>query len=122
METGPALARAIHNLLDNAVKYSPGCDTVWLDARGDESAVSISVRDRGIGISAGDRPHIFERFFRGHALEASARGTGLGLSLVQHVVSAHGGTIDVASEPGQGTTVTVRLPLSPTQAGVPCAS
>jgi len=118
----PALARAVHNLLDNAVKYSPGCDTVWLDVRGDETAVSISVRDRGIGIAAGDRPHIFERFFRGHVLEASARGTGLGLSLVQHVVSAHDGTIEVASEPGQGTTVTVRLPLSPAQAGVPCAS
>ena len=119
---GPALARAIHNLLDNAVKYSPGCDTVWLNARGDESAVSISVRDRGIGISAADRPHIFERFYRGRALEASARGTGLGLSLVQHVVAAHGATIDIASEPGHGTTVTVRLPLSPTRAGVPCAS
>jgi len=113
---GPALARAIHNLLDNAVKYSPGCHTVWLDARGDESGIAISVRDKGIGISAGDRPHIFERFYRGHALEASARGTGLGLSLVQHVVSAHGGTIDVASEPGQGTTVTIRL-RRPTDSG-----
>jgi len=119
---GSALARAIHNLLDNAVKYSPGCDTVWLDAREDESGVAISVRDEGIGIPASDRSHIFDRFFRGRALDGPASGTGLGLSLVQHIVSAHGGTIDVTSEPGQGTTVTIRLPLSSTRAGIPCAS
>jgi signal transduction histidine kinase len=117
-----ALARAIHNLLDNAVKYSPGCDTVWLDAREDESGVIVSVRDKGVGIPDSDRPHIFERFFRGHALTGSARGTGLGLSLVQHIVSAHDGTIDLASEPGHGTTVTIRLPLTSERAGIPCAS
>jgi signal transduction histidine kinase len=117
-----ALARAIHNLLDNAVKYSSGCDTVWLDAREDESGVVISVRDKGIGIPASDRPHIFDRFFRGRALDGPASGTGLGLSLVQHIVSAHGGTIDLASEPGQGTTVTIRLSLSSARTGIPCAS
>jgi len=115
---GSALARAIHNLLDNAVKYSPGCDTVWLDARENESGVVISVRDKGIGIPARDRAHIFDRFFRGRALGGPARGTGLGLSLVQHIVSAHGGTIDIVSEPDQGTTVTIRLP----RAGISCAS
>jgi signal transduction histidine kinase len=117
-----ALARAIHNLLDNAVKYSPGCDTVWLDAREHESEVVISVRDKGIGIPASDRSHLFDRFFRGHARDGPARGTGLGLSLVQHIVSAHGGAIDVTSQPGQGTTVAIRLPLSSTRTGIPCAS
>jgi signal transduction histidine kinase len=117
-----ALARAIHNLLDNAVKYSPGCDTVWLEARQDESGLVVSIRDKGVGIPHSDQPHLFERFFRGHALAGSARGTGLGLSLVQHIVSAHEGTIDIVSEPNQGTTVTIRLPLSPARAGIPCAS
>jgi signal transduction histidine kinase len=105
-----ALARAIHNLLDNAVKYSPGCDTIWLDAQAVESDLVVAVRDKGIGIPSDEQAHIFERFFRGHGVAASARGTGLGLSIVQHIVSAHGGTIDIESEPGQGTTVTMRLP------------
>jgi signal transduction histidine kinase len=107
---GEALATAVHNLLDNAVKYSPGCDTVWLEARAEGSDVVISVRDRGIGIPAEERAHLFERFFRGRQLADAVKGTGLGLSLVHHIVSAHRGAITVASEPGQGTAVTIRLP------------
>ncbi|MCX6545998.1 MAG: winged helix-turn-helix domain-containing protein [Acidobacteria bacterium] len=92
-----ALARAIHNLLDNAVKYSPDCDTVWIDASQNGAGLCVSVRDKGVGIPVSDRPYVFDRFFRGRALDGPARGTGLGLSLVQHIVSAHGGTIDVAN-------------------------
>jgi signal transduction histidine kinase len=70
----------------------------------------IRVRDEGVGISAEDLPRVFDRFFRGAQLADSVRGTGLGLSLVQHLVLAHGGTITCASTPGQGTTFTMTLP------------
>jgi signal transduction histidine kinase len=105
----PPLSGAIQNLLDNAVKYSPDCDTVWLDASSNPSALVIAVRDRGVGIPPGEQPHVFERFYRGEAAGAVS-GTGLGLSLVAHVVNAHGGTIALTSAPGQGTTVAVSLP------------
>ncbi|MCX6538767.1 MAG: HAMP domain-containing sensor histidine kinase [Acidobacteria bacterium] len=103
-----ALSGAIQNLLDNAVKYSPECDTVWLDASTTASTVVITVRDRGVGIPPGEQPHVFERFYRGHAASA-VTGTGLGLSLVKHVVEAHGGTITLDSKVGEGTTVTITL-------------
>jgi signal transduction histidine kinase len=103
-----ALSGAIQNLLDNAVKYSPECDTVWLDASTTASTVVITVRDRGVGIPPGEQQHVFERFYRGHAASA-VTGTGLGLSLVKHVVEAHGGTITLDSKVGEGTTVTITL-------------
>jgi signal transduction histidine kinase len=105
-----ALASAVHNLLDNAVKYSPGTRTIWLEAGSTDGRVVIRVRDEGVGISAEDLPRVFDRFFRSAQLADSVRGTGLGLSLVQHVVQAHGGTITCASTPGQGTTFTMTLP------------
>lgn len=108
-----AMAGAIHNLLDNAVKYSHGRDTVWLDvaATTGGASVAISVRDEGVGIPLEEQQHVFERFFRGRQLADTVAGTGLGLSLVKHVVSAHGGKISVASTPGAGTTFTVVLPV-----------
>jgi len=108
-----AMTGAIHNLLDNAVKYSPGRDTVWLDASvtGGGTRVAIAVRDEGVGIPPDELRHLFERFFRGHELADAVAGTGLGLSLVKHVVSAHGGEIAVTSTPGAGTTFTVSLPV-----------
>jgi signal transduction histidine kinase len=112
MMDGQAVTGAIHNLLDNAVKYSPGRDTVWLDAAAtaNGAGVTISVRDEGVGIPPDEQRHLFERFFRGHSLADSVAGTGLGLSLVRHVVAAHGGEISVESTPGKGTTFTVVLP------------
>jgi signal transduction histidine kinase len=106
-----AMAGAIHNLLDNAVKYSPDGDTVWLDAAAaaDGTGLVISVRDEGVGVPPDEQRHLFERFFRGHALADSVAGTGLGLSLVKHVVSAHGGEISVASTTGKGATFTITL-------------
>jgi len=73
----------------------------------------VSVSDRGLGIDADDLPHIFKAFFRGRrALDAQVRGSGVGLSVVRHVVDAHNGRIGVDSRPGEGTTVTVDLPAS----------
>jgi signal transduction histidine kinase len=108
-----AVGGAIHNLLDNAVKYSPGCNTVRLDAsvQADGGGVAISVRDEGVGIPPDEQQHLFDRFYRGHQLADVVPGTGLGLSLVKHVVSAHGGQVSVTSTPGKGTTFTMALPV-----------
>jgi signal transduction histidine kinase len=107
-----ALAGAVHNLLDNAAKYSPDRDAVSLSARADEGGIHIEVRDRGVGIPADEQPRVFDRFFRGRELADVVKGTGLGLSLVKHVVDAHGGTIALESAPGEGTRVTISLPVS----------
>ena len=107
-----ALSCAVHNLLDNAVKYSPGSDTVWLEAEASNGTLAVRVRDRGPGISEADRRHVFEKFFRGTGeISEEVKGVGLGLSLVQHIVAAHGGSIALDSEPGAGSTFTIELPV-----------
>jgi signal transduction histidine kinase len=110
---GPRLERAFANLLDNAVKYSPdgGAVTVAVAAScsGGRSWATVEVVDTGIGIPAADLPQLFTRFHRGLNV-GQARGTGLGLAGARQIVEQHGGTIDVDSAEGQGTTVTVRLP------------
>ncbi|MDX1383339.1 MAG: HAMP domain-containing sensor histidine kinase, partial [Thermoanaerobaculia bacterium] len=106
-----ALARALRNLLENAVAYSPDCPTVWLDVDQDGDRVAIRVRDRGIGIPPGDEERIFERFTRGaSAQELGVPGTGLGLAMVRDIVEAHGGELILDSEPGRGSTFTILLP------------
>jgi signal transduction histidine kinase len=104
------LTTAVTNLLDNAVKYSPESRTVRLEAHANGDGISIAVRDRGIGIGDEDRPRIFDKFYRGGGeLSREVKGVGLGLNLVHHIVSAHGGTIDVESRQGEGSTFTIRL-------------
>jgi len=113
-----ALGSAVRNLLDNAVKYSPGEKTVWIDAESEDGVIKIAVRDRGIGISEQDRKHIFDRFYRADGdISKRVKGAGLGLSLVQHIVSAHGGTVECQSRVGEGSTFTIRLPLAPPPEG-----
>ena len=105
-----ALGCAVHNLLDNAVKYTPGSDTVWLEAEPVNGGVSIHVRDRGIGITAEEKKHVFEKFYRGGGeIRKRVKGAGLGLSLVRHIVEAHGGTVECQSRPGEGSTFTIHL-------------
>ena len=105
-----ALTTAVHNLLDNAVKYSRESRTVQMEATANGDGLTISVRDRGVGIREADRPRIFEKFYRGGGeLTQRVKGVGLGLSLVQHIVRAHGGTVDFESREGAGTTFTIRL-------------
>jgi len=106
-----ALSVALRNLVDNALKYSPGSPTVWVQWGAENSHVAIRVRDRGVGIPAFERRAIFEKFFRGTAAAtANVKGSGVGLAMVRHIVAAHGGEISVVSEPGAGSTFTILLP------------
>ena len=105
------LRRVIDNLLDNAAKYSEAPAPVELLARSDGVALVVSVRDEGIGVDPQDLPRLFTPFFRTD--RSRARGTGgvgLGLALAKRIVEAHGGTIEVESQPGLGTTVRFRVP------------
>lgn len=102
------LIRLFLNLLDNALKYTPQ-GTVTLGAHSDYGQFVVTVRDTGIGIAPAHLPRLFERFYRVDAARSDG-GAGLGLAISREIVEAHGGTITVVSEPGQGTTVTVRLP------------
>ena len=112
-----ALRSAIQNLVTNALKY--GADGHWLgvsvQARGRPNpTIEVTVADRGLGIDAEDRRHLFEPFYRGRrAIAAQARGNGLGLSLVKRIAEAHGGRIRVESAPGAGATFQLTLPASP---------
>jgi signal transduction histidine kinase len=110
-----ALRSAVQNLISNAVKY--GGDARWLrvsaTAVKDPGEVLFSVEDRGIGIDADDKKHIFEPFYRGRdAVSQQIQGSGLGLNLVMRIVEAHGGKVSVTSEPGKGSTFTLALPAA----------
>lgn len=99
------------NLFENAVKYSPHGDTVWVELARRGKRVEIAVRDQGVGIPAAEQRRIFEKFVRGSAARASGiRGTGIGLALARQMVRAHGGDITLESEPGRGSTFRVVLP------------
>jgi len=107
-----ALRSAVQNVVGNAVKYSAGGATVDVASGVRGAQVEIRVVDRGLGIDGNDLPHIFKPFYRGRrAMDAQVRGSGVGLSVVRHVVDAHRGTIQVDSRPGEGTTVTIALPV-----------
>ena len=107
-----ALTCAVHNLLDNAVKYSPECKTVWLEAEATGAWLTILVRDCGLGITEEDQKHIFEKFYRGSGEAARhVKGAGLGLSLVKHIVTAHSGSVECQSRPGEGSTFSIHLPV-----------
>src|SRR5207247_3535202 len=104
---------ALANLLENAVKYSDQGQPVELVAQRSDGGVAIEVRDRGIGIPSREQERVFERFYRVDKARARATGgTGLGLSIVRHVAEGHGGTIEVESELGRGSTFTVTLPMA----------
>ena len=107
-----ALEQAILNLLANALKYSGDSRTIELSLARDGTDAVISVRDHGIGIDAVDQRRIFDKFYRVARPENRLiPGTGLGLTLVDHIVRAHQGRVDVDSVPGAGSTFRIRLPL-----------
>jgi signal transduction histidine kinase len=105
------LEQVAANLIDNAVKYTPSGGRVDVEVRGARDAAILRVRDTGPGIPPDELPRIFDRLFRGDTSRAE-RGLGLGLSLVKAVVEAHGGTVQVSSEMGRGTTFSVSLPVN----------
>jgi len=108
-----ALEQAILNLLSNAMKYSGDSRMIALTLRSKDGSALIQVVDHGIGIALEERKRIFETFYRVASPENRAiSGTGLGLALIAHTAEGHGGTVDVASMPGEGSTFSIRIPLN----------
>jgi len=109
---GERLDQMVGNLLDNAVQYTPREGRVVFGLQRFNGRVQLEVRDTGQGIKADEIAHVFERFYRGESARASRpAGTGLGLAIVKYVAEAHGGTVSVVSEPTNGTTFVVELPI-----------
>lgn len=108
-----ALAAAVANLTGNALKYSPPDAPVEVRVSREGGEARIAVRDHGIGIAAADRKRIFEMFYRVNAsLVHDVKGAGIGLALAKGIVEGHGGRIEVASKPGEGSTFTIRIPAT----------
>jgi signal transduction histidine kinase len=106
-----ALRNALWNLLDNAVKYSPKGGAIHVRVQHRDEGEIIEVEDRGLGIAPQEQRDIFRKFVRGSAaISERIKGTGIGLAMVQHIVTAHGGTVAVESQPGRGSTFTIALP------------
>ncbi|HSO92211.1 MAG TPA: ATP-binding protein, partial [Arthrobacter sp.] len=105
------LVTALRNLIDNAIRYSPENTRVGVGIRARDGLVAVAVTDQGGGLSPEDQERVFERFYRVDAARSRhTGGTGLGLSIVKHVVANHGGEVTLWSQPGQGSTFTIRLP------------
>ena len=108
-----AISLALTNLLDNAIKYSRETRRIGLRLERENGFATIVVADRGIGIDLEEHGKIFDKFYRvSTGLVHDVKGSGLGLSLVRHIVEAHRGKITVESEPGQGSTFTIHLPVA----------
>ncbi len=105
------LVTALHNLISNAIQYSPDGSRVGVGVNLSEGIVEIAVTDQGVGLEDDEKDRVFERFFRTDpARSRNTGGSGLGLSIVKHAVQNHGGDIRVWSQPGNGSTFTIRLP------------
>lgn len=110
----PARLRQVFvNLLDNAVKYSPPHGAIRIEVLSDGASVFVSISDEGPGIAPDDLENVKVKFYKG---KGAVRGSGIGLAVVDEIIAAHGGGLDIQSELGHGTTVTVRLPLYKKQA------
>jgi two-component system sensor histidine kinase SenX3 len=104
---------ALHNLISNAIQYSPGGSRVGIGVTASDGVVEIAVTDQGVGIAEDDRDRVFERFFRADSSRSRhTGGSGLGLSIVKHVAQNHGGDVRVWSQHGHGSTFTIRLPAA----------
>ena len=102
---------AVYNLLTNGVKYSPAGTEIVIASRLDAGFLRLSIKDEGMGMDARELKQIFTRFYRTKKAEASGEaGTGIGLSIVDQIVTYHGGRIEVTSAPGKGSCFTVVLP------------
>jgi len=107
-----ALSLALRNLLDNAIKYSPESTVVQVAIECRGGFAGISVQDHGAGIPEAEQRAVFRKFVRGGAARAlNVKGTGIGLTMADQIVRAHGGHLELASEPGHGSRFTILLPL-----------
>jgi two-component system heavy metal sensor histidine kinase CusS len=107
------LQRAVGNLVSNALAHTPPGGAVVLRSNADSSTIHIAVSDTGVGIPAEALPRVFDRFFRVDSSRSqSSGGTGLGLAIVQSIAQLHGGNVRISSPPGRGTTVTLHMPVS----------
>jgi signal transduction histidine kinase len=108
-----ALAQAVLNLVNNAIKYSRDDKYLGLEVRRQDGRVLLSISDRGIGIAKGEQRKIFDKFYRAEdSLVHETKGSGLGLALVHHIMEAHGGEVEVDSTPGRGSRFTLALPIA----------
>ncbi len=110
------IGQLVMNLVTNAIKYTPAGGRIWLSLAGTATAVTVSVRDTGMGIAPGDLSRVFERFWRADVARSRTGdrpGFGLGLAIAKWIAEAHGGSIAVTSRPGRGSTFTVTLPRPP---------
>lgn len=103
------LRQVFVNIIDNALKYSDSGDTVTVLAREEDGFAVVSIADTGIGISAQDLPNVKAKFYKANS---TRRGSGIGLAVADEIINLHGGRLDIDSVEGEGTTVTIRLPLS----------
>ena len=115
-----AMARSLLNLVNNALKYSQDRKFIAVNLFRDNGSVKLEVVDHGIGIPAHEQHKIFEKFYRvGDPLVHNTKGSGLGLSLVRHIVQAHGGAVQVDSAPGRGSKFTITLPVESSNVAQP---
>jgi len=112
------VGQVVGNLLSNAIKYSPEGGEIKITVRREGSDAVIAVSDQGVGIAPKDTERIFEKFFRTEEAARTVGGTGLGLAVAREIVTSHGGTLDVESEPGEGSTFSVTMPLQARRAAV----
>jgi signal transduction histidine kinase len=105
------LAQVIGNLFSNAIKYSPAGGTIHVQLRARHDGVLLAVQDEGMGIAPEDQEHVFDKFFRTAEAASAIGGTGLGLAVAREIVETHGGTINVESQPGEGSRFWIELPV-----------
>ena len=118
-----AVARSLVNLVNNALKYSQDRKYIGVNLYRENGSVKLEVIDHGIGIPPNEQHKIFEKFYRvGDPLVHNTKGSGLGLSLVQHIARAHGGDVAVDSTPGAGSKFTITLPLNSAESSGKAAS
>jgi len=117
------LDQVLQNLVQNAIKYSPAGGAVQVRVERHDTTVSVAVSDEGLGIPQAELPHLFQRFYRASNVdEGQISGLGVGLYIVKELVTLHGGTVDVVSTEGRGSTFIIRLPLSEDQAAAQAPS
>jgi len=109
---GALVRQLVLIVLDNAIKFTPAGGHVRLNVSVEDGRAAVVVSDTGMGIPAEQLPYVFERFYRGDPARRAADGTGLGLAIARWIAEVHGARIDIGSEPGVGTRVTLRFPLA----------